>query len=62
MTYQLTAGDCILRVSDNAFIPFDSDNTDYQDYMEWLAAGNQPAEADLPLEPSDGNGTAPLSP
>ena len=26
----------IKRLSDNAFIPFDSDNPDYQTYLKWL--------------------------
>jgi len=27
-------------------IPFDPANTDYQEYLEWLAAGNEPIPAD----------------
>jgi hypothetical protein len=36
----------IKRLSDNAFIPFDPDNTDYQAYLRWLEEGNTvlPAE------------------
>ena len=32
--------------SDGWQIPFDPDNTDYQEYLEWLEAGNTPEPAD----------------
>jgi hypothetical protein len=36
----------IIRISDNAFIPFDEANKDYQEYLKWVAAGNTPLPAD----------------
>ena len=45
MTYQLTTGNTILRLSDNAFIPPDPANTDYQAFLAWVEAGNMPEPA-----------------
>jgi hypothetical protein len=48
MTYQLTQGDTILRLEDNAFIPPDPANTDYAAYLAWLEEGNTPDPAPEP--------------
>jgi hypothetical protein len=37
---------CIKRTADNAFIPFDPANTDYQAYLKWLEEGNTPEPAE----------------
>ena len=34
--------DCKKRKEDNAQIPFDNDNSDYKEYLAWVAAGNTP--------------------
>lgn len=36
----------VLRIADNATIPFDPQNSDYQQYLKWVAEGNQPEPAD----------------
>ena len=57
MTYKLTKftnsisgvtteGDTIIRIADNAAIPKDEGNTDYQDYLAWVAEGNTAEAAD----------------
>lgn len=51
MIYQLTQGDTIIRTTDNAFIPQDPANTDYQEYLTWRAQGNNPLPADPTPEP-----------
>jgi len=41
MTGQLST-QYILRLPDNAYIPNDPENTDWQQYQVWLSEGNQP--------------------
>ena len=44
ITNQLSTS--VLRLADNAYIPFDPANTDYQAYLKWVEAGNTPEPAD----------------
>lgn len=36
----------VQRLTDNAFIPFDEGNKDYQEYLAWVAEGNTAKAAD----------------
>ena len=38
--------DIIIRKSDGAWIPTTTENADYQEYLEWVAAGNTAEAAD----------------
>ena len=44
--YKATTHTSIIRIADNAFIPMDPGNTDYQAYLAWVAEGNEPLPPD----------------
>ena len=44
--YKLFKENWVIRTSDNACIPFDPQNVDYQAYLKWVSEGNTPLPAD----------------
>ena len=44
--FNQTEPSSIIRTTDGACIPFDPANTDYQEYLKWVAEGNTPEPAD----------------
>jgi len=40
------ADKAIIRTTDGACIPFDPMNSDYAEYLKWLAEGNEPLPPD----------------
>jgi len=47
--FNQTEVSCVIRTTDGACIPFDTANSDFQQYQLWLSEGNQPLPADVPL-------------
>jgi hypothetical protein len=48
-TYKILKSDgkeCAILKDGKDSIPFDSANTDYQEYLKWVAEGNTPLPAD----------------
>ena len=42
------ASTTVKRLSDNAFIPFDSGNADYQEFLDWINEGNTITDKEIP--------------
>ncbi len=42
----LSGSQIVIRLSDNANIPMDGQNSDYQAYLKWVSEGNTPTPAD----------------
>jgi len=45
--YKLHEKSGVYRLADNAFIPFDPANTDYQAYLKFLEEGGVPEPAEV---------------
>ena len=58
--YKLTIFNTIQRLSDDAFIPIDESNTDYQAYLKWLD-GYEYINMEW-VKTSDGNTPLPADP
>lgn len=43
MSYEIRSGK-IVRLSDEAFVPADETNSDFQQYLNWIQGGNLPVE------------------
>ena len=41
-----TGYEAIIRTSDNAYIPINPDNSDYQQYLKWVSEGGVPLPAE----------------
>lgn len=52
-TFGQTEVSSVIRTTDNAYIPFDPDNTDYQQYLKWVAEGGVPTPSDALVSPTE---------
>jgi hypothetical protein len=50
--YKLTNTETIIRIADGASIPADPANSDYAEYLEWVADGNTATAADAIPDPT----------
>ena len=50
--YKLTDTTTIIRIADGASIPADPANSDYANYLEWVADGNTATAADAIPDPT----------
>ena len=50
--YKLTNTETIIRIADKAHIPNDPANTDYANYLKWVADGNTATAADAIPDPT----------
>ena len=41
---QTLSGEMVVRVADSAWIPMNEQNSDYQQYLDWVAEGNTAEE------------------
>ena len=41
-----TGNQFVIRLADNAYIPVNQDNADYQAFLLWKSQGNEPLPAD----------------
>lgn len=46
MTYKLAKNNLVVRLRDDTYIPAEPTLIDYQEYQEWVKAGNSPLPAD----------------
>jgi hypothetical protein len=48
-TGDIIYSESVVRLADLATIPFDENNKDYLEYLDWIEAGNEPIDFDVEL-------------